>query len=318
MLPLIVYVFVLQPDKFVLEQLKPSDVDQAMKLEVLRTFVENPRSSLQIVVLLLTIVSCSAVILQTLPDLHQTSLFFFWLEAVVTVIFTFELLLRLLAAESLLDFFTDLFNWIDLLAVLPGYVEFALCRNLTLHTMLASPILRIMWLIRIFRFLKLTRKCPTLALCSAMFFHVLNSSALAILAILSFLIIVSASLLYLVESDRCEELGLPCHGFESIPSSFWFSTITLTTVGYGDVYPFTQMGRTIAAFLAVCAVILMSLSTALLSVNFERSKGYLDLETSEQEMLRDLKKAPLLQLKAMPQLLLVVGVVVLRVPKSSF
>ena len=45
--------------------------------------------------------------------------------------------------------------------------------------------------------------------------HPLPGSALAILAVLSFLIVVSASLLYLVESDRCEERGLPCHGFDA-------------------------------------------------------------------------------------------------------
>ena len=122
--------------------------------------------------------------------------------------------------------------------------------------------------------------------------QVFNSSALAILAVLSFLIVVSASLLYLVESDRCEERGIPCNGFESIPASFWFSTITLTTVGYGDVYPFTPTGRAIAAFLAVCAVILLSLSTALLSNNLTESRTTEELDANEQEMLQDMRKVP--------------------------
>lgn len=254
--------------------------------EDLRRFVEKPQSSrlssiFHFCVLLLIIISCTTVILQTLPQFHNTSLP--WLEVVVTIVFTIELLLRFFVAESAVHFLTNPFNLLDLLAVLPGYFELA-APNLTLHTMLTLRILRIMWFIRILRFLRVARQCPSLALWNQLT-HVFNSRALAVLAVLSFLIVVSASLLYLVESDRCEERGLPCNGFESIPASFWFSTITLTTVGYGDTYPFTALGRAIAAFLAVCAVILMSLATALLSVNFAETN-----EDSEQAM-QDLKKA---------------------------
>lgn len=85
---------------------------------------------------------------------------------------------------------------------------------------------------------------------------------------------------------------MPCAGFESIPASFWFSTITLTTVGYGDVYPFTALGRAVAAFLAVCAVILLSLSAALLSVNLAETKRTTQqLDQTEKEMLLELKKS---------------------------
>ena len=161
--------------------------------------------------------------------------------------------------------------------------------------MLALRLLRIVWFIRILRVLKIARHTSPACsrqLSGSMLSQVFNSSALAILAVLSFLIVVSASLLYLVESDRCEERGIPCNGFESIPASFWFSTITLTTVGYGDVYPFTPTGRAIAAFLAVCAVILLSLSTALLSNNLTESRTTEELDAKEQEMLQDMRKVP--------------------------
>lgn len=161
--------------------------------------------------------------------------------------------------------------------------------------MLALRLLRIVWFIRILRVLKIARHTSPVCsrqLSGSMLSQVFNSSALAILAVLSFLIVVSASLLYLVESDRCEERGIPCNGFESIPASFWFSTITLTTVGYGDVYPFTPTGRAIAAFLAVCAVILLSLSTALLSNNLTESRTTEELDAKEQEMLQDMRKVP--------------------------
>ena len=198
-------------------------------------------------------------------------------------------------AESLASF-CNVFNLIDFIAVSPGYFELAFSgQNLTVHMMLALRLLRIVWFIRILRVLKIARHTSPVCsrqLSGSMLSQVFNSSALAILAVLSFLIVVSASLLYLVESDRCEERGIPCNGFESIPASFWFSTITLTTVGYGDVYPFTPTGRAIAAFLAVCAVILLSLSTALLSNNLTESRTTEELDAKEQEMLQDMRKVP--------------------------
>lgn len=251
------------------------------------------RHGWQALVLVLVVVSCSTVILQTLPELHELNLL--WLEVVVTAVFSLELALRLAEASSLADFFTDGLNVVDVIAVLPGYIEAA--ARLTspdLSAPQAVPLLRIAWFIRILRVLKVARYFPSLSLCIGIFLHALSSSALAILAVLSFLMVVSASLLYLVESDRCEELGVPCDGFESIPDSFWFSICTLTTVGYGDVYPVTTVGKAIAAFLAVCAVIIMALAAALLSVHFTEMHLHEHLDFSERSMVEELSKVSVL------------------------
>eukprot|EP00439_Symbiodinium_sp_Y106_P046288 s2964_g5.t3 len=188
----------------------------------LKAFVDDPRSStaaavFQASLLFLIVASSAAVILETLPEFRTWK--FLWLEAIVTVIFTIELALRLCVADSIVGFFTNGFNLVDVVAVLPGYFEFFFGGDThTLHAVLTLRVLRIMWFIRILRLLK--------------------------------------------------ELGLPCKGFESIPASFWFAICTLTTVGYGDVIPFTRIGRVLAAFITVCAVIIMALAGALIYFNF--------------------------------------------------
>lgn len=238
----------------------------------LKAFVDDPRSStaaavFQASLLFLILASSAAVILETLPEFRAWK--FLWLEAIVTVIFTVELALRLCAADSILGFFTNGFNLVDVVAVLPGYFEFFFGGDThTLHAVLTLRVLRIMWFIRILRLLKVARHFPFLSFSMSVLYQVLTSSALLIIAVVGFLMVVSASLLYLVESDRCEELGLPCKGFESIPASFWFAICTLTTVGYGDVIPFTRIGRLLAAFITVCAVIIMALAGALIYFNF--------------------------------------------------
>eukprot|EP00435_Cladocopium_sp_Y103_P042486 s25_g11.t1 len=262
----------------------------------LRAFVEDPYSSyasaaFHVLILLLIVASCTSVILQTMPEYHEQPMFFA-LEALVTVVFTGELLVRLFAASPDVFAIFSALNFLDFAALSPGY---AMLLGAALPKQ-PQQLLQMAWFLRMPRCLKIAQQLhPALErqLSGSMLLHVFNSSALAILAVLSFLVVVSASLLYLVESDRCEERGLPCAGFESIPASFWFSTITLTTVGYGDVYPFTALGRAVAAFLATCAVILLSLSAALLSVNLAETKRtqQVALDQTEKEMLLDLKKS---------------------------
>lgn len=265
----------------------------------LRVFLEDPYSSyasaaFHVLILLLIVASCASVILQTMPENHVKPMFSA-LEALVTVVFSGELLLRLFAAFPDVFALFSALNFLDFVALAPGYATL-LGATAALPKQLRQ-LLQMAWFLRMARCLKIFQQLhPALfsRKLSGSIRHVFNSSALAILAVLSFLVVVSASLLYLVESDRCEERGLPCAGFESIPASFWFSTITLTTVGYGDVYPFTALGRAVAAFLAVCAVILLSLSAALLSVNLAAatpSRSTQHLEQREKEMLLDLKKS---------------------------
>jgi len=216
------------------------------------------------------------VVVQTVPSLRENPIFV-WLEGVTTLLFTVEFALRFVACESVEAFVTNGFNLADLLAIFPGYLELARLRwkrELSLDAIPASPMLtlRIIRLMRILRLVKVVRHSKLLTICVTVLHKTWDSGVAVVVALLLFLVVVSASLLYLVESDRCEELGVSCVGFDSIPAACWFSIMTLTKVGYGDQIPRTTGGKIIAGLMAVvaCHWLSASLQTVLRSV-FERS-----------------------------------------------
>lgn len=248
--------------------------------EKVALFIEQPHSSpaaaaFQAFVVLLIIASSSTVIIKTMPEFHDGNPIFTMLEIVVTLVFTLELTLRFMVAESACAFFTNWLNIVDIIAVLPSYMEVLLPGSGgSASAIISLRVLRLMWLIRILRLAKVARHSRMLSACVMVLSQVMLSSVVVILTLLTFLMVVSASLMYFIESDRCQDLGVPCEGFTSIPSSFWFSISTLTTVGYGDVIPLSFGGKIMASFLSVLGVVVLALAGALLSFDFEDNSGH--------------------------------------------
>ena len=83
-----------------------------------------------------------------------------------------------------------------------------------------------------------------------------------IIGMLAIAILVSGSLLYFAEADAQPDK------FGSIPRSLWWAIVTLTTVGYGDAYPVTTLGRILAGFIAITGVTLIALPTGLFAASF--------------------------------------------------
>eukprot|EP00930_Biecheleria_cincta_P084256 TRINITY_DN73749_c0_g1_i1.p1 TRINITY_DN73749_c0_g1~~TRINITY_DN73749_c0_g1_i1.p1 ORF type:complete len:362 (-),score=49.45 TRINITY_DN73749_c0_g1_i1:91-1176(-) len=243
--------------------------------EKVALFIEQPHSSpaaaaFQAFVVLLIIASSSTVIIKTMPAFQDGNPVFTMLEIVVTLVFTLELTLRFMVSESACSFFMNGLNIVDIIAVLPSFVEVLLPGSGdSASAIMSLRVLRLMWLIRILRLAKVARHSRMLSACVMVLSQVMFSSVLVILTLLTFLMVVSASLMYLIESDHCEDLGVPCEGFASIPASFWFSISTLTTVGYGDVIPLSTGGKLMASFLSVLGVLVIALAGALLSFDFE-------------------------------------------------
>ncbi|CAK0882285.1 unnamed protein product [Prorocentrum cordatum] len=262
----------------------------------LRLLVTDPSSSrmaaaLQAAIVVLIVVSTVVVIVETVPDVRDSRAGLFGgLEMIVTFIFTLELALRWCACSSTAAFVTDVFNIIDMLAILPGFLEMTRSTFMPEEAYssgaaatISLRIIRLLWLIRILRVAKIARHSTLLSICMAVLGKVWRSSIMVILGVILFQMLLSASLLYLVENDLCEELGIKCDGFDSIPAACWFSASTITTVGYGDVIPVTPVGKFIAGFFSICAVVTLALAGALLSHDFaehfreERGRKRLEL-----------------------------------------
>jgi voltage-gated potassium channel len=143
---------------------------------------------------------------------------------------------------------------IDLLAVLPFYLTF-------LHADLR--ILRVMRLIRIVRIAKLGRYLDSLDL----FRRVIRQEKEALILTGSFLMavaIVASALMYFTES------AVQPDKFPSIPATLWWALVTMTTVGYGDVFPVTPLGRVLGALTALMGVVTIALPTAIIGSAFLR------------------------------------------------
>lgn len=122
-------------------------------------------------------------------------------------------------------------------------------------------VLRGIRLFRLFRIFKLARYSRSLRA----FGRVFRSKAeelILTLAMVGFLVLVASSLLFYAEHGAQPDL------FSSIPAAMWWGVVTLTTVGYGDVYPVTVIGRVMGSVFALSAVLLIALPTAILGAAF--------------------------------------------------
>jgi voltage-gated potassium channel len=82
------------------------------------------------------------------------------------------------------------------------------------------------------------------------------------IAIIFILLIISSSLLYYVEHDAQPDK------FRNIPEAMWWGVVTLTTVGYGDIYPITPLGKILSSIISLLGIGLFALPTGLLSAGF--------------------------------------------------
>lgn len=179
------------------------------------------------------------------------------------IIFTIEYALRLLTADlmypkssvggAVLRVIISFYGIIDLAAILPFYLPLLIALDLRF--------VRILRLLRLFRILKLTRYNHSMELVV----HVLKDkkSELGITVFVTFILMLLASaFMYFAEHEAQPE------AFPNIVASFWWAITTLTTVGYGDVYPITDGGKIIASFMAVLGIAVVALPTGILSSAF--------------------------------------------------
>ncbi|KAM3855829.1 voltage-gated potassium channel regulatory subunit KCNF1 [Vipera latastei] len=187
------------------------------------------------------------------------------IETACIVWFTLEYVLRLISSPNKLHFALSFMNIIDIFAILPFYVSLILTHlgtklmELT-NVQQAVQALRIMRVARIFKLARHSSGLQTLTYALKRSFKELG----LLLMYLAVGIFVFSALGYTVEQSHPETL------FKSIPQSFWWAIITMTTVGYGDIYPKTILGKLNAAISFLCGVIAIALPIHPIINNFVR------------------------------------------------
>ena len=190
------------------------------------------------------------------------------LDIICTVFFSLELIARFTFAPNKLRFVKSIMNIIDLLALVPLYVqvifEQSSLQACYLNERLVIEILFILRIIRMFRVFHLVKHYQALKV----LVYSLKASLHELLMLLIFLMIgmlVFATMIYYTERKDAVN---PSDTFNTIPVGFWWAIITMTTVGYGDKYPSTPVGYVVGTACAVSGVLLLALTFPVISNNF--------------------------------------------------
>jgi voltage-gated potassium channel len=175
------------------------------------------------------------------------------LEWVFTLLFTTEYIARLVCVRRPLRYARSGYGIIDLLAVLPTYVA------LLVPGVNALIDVRVLRLLRVFRILKLAAYVAEFGALG----HALAASKRKILVFMSFVmlvVMVMGTLMYVVEG--------PEHGYTSIPVGVYWAITTMTTVGFGDITPQTDLGRVIASLMMLIGWGTLAVPTGIVSAEF--------------------------------------------------
>lgn len=225
-----------------------------------------------IAILTLIFLNVIAVIIGSVQSVQESwGAFLNVFEIVSVVVFTAEYLARLVSCtvdprfkgriRGRIRHVFQAMSIIDLLAILPFYLPFL---GIDLRS------LRVLRLLRIVRVAKVGRYYSSLNLIK----HVLQSKKEELIltsALMGLLLVVASSLLY-----YCENAVQP-DAFSSIPATMWWAVATLTTVGYGDMYPVTLMGKLCASIIAILGIGMFALPTGIIGAGFveaiQKKKG---------------------------------------------
>ena len=186
-----------------------------------------PGRAFDLVMQALILFSIFSFSIETLPDLEaSTRIFLDISEVIIVIVFTVEYLLRLYVAGRKLGYVLSFYGLIDLIAIVPFYIM----SSIDLRS------LRIFRLLRLFQLMKLLRFSKAMRRFSRAF--VIAKEEIVVFSVVTVMLLyLSAVGIYYFENEAQPE------AFKSIVHSLWWAVTTLTTVGYGDVYPITAGGK---------------------------------------------------------------------------
>jgi len=198
---------------------------------LLHRTLEDPSSSplaqgISSLIVVLILVSTVAICIETLPDLEDSDVWF-PLETVIVIIFTVEYVLRILVTRNILKFIIAPLNVIDLLAIVPYYIELWVDAGAAQ----SLRVFRVVRLARIFRLFKISRYSSYMQIMA----EALSRSADAfglLLFFVSIAVIIFSSVMYFAEKDEPPSTTSGINPFTSIPATFYWCIVTMTTVGY--------------------------------------------------------------------------------------
>lgn len=219
------------------------------------------------------------------------------LETVCIMVFTVEYVLRIITCTtsmSLVSFIFAPMNIIDFVAIVPYYLDLILAAAKVSVSVEALSLLRVVRLTRVVRIFKMSKNFQGLIVLGRTLYRSLTAITLLLTFVIT-LIVIFATLIYQFESGEwTEDAAHPGWGtfnradgkpspFVSIFHSFYWVLVTMTTVGYGDMYPITAMGWVVAGLAMMSGLIVLTLPITIIGANF-------DEESREQHRINERRR----------------------------
>ncbi len=215
-------------------------------------------------IIILIILNIIAVILETVHSLHEAyGVFFHYFDLISVIIFSAEYILRVWSCDhdprykhtayGRIKYIFSTAGLIDLLAILPFYIHVIVGLDLR--------VLRILRLFRFFRLFRLTAYMRSAKMVRNVFVSRANELKLSLVLIV-FLIIIASCLLYFAEHNAQPQV------FSSIPATFWWAVVTVTSVGYGDMVPITVLGKILTAVISLSGLAIFALPAGIITSGF--------------------------------------------------
>ncbi|XP_034255872.1 potassium voltage-gated channel protein Shaker isoform X8 [Thrips palmi] len=303
-----------EDEGFIKEEEKPlPDHEFQRKVWLLFEYPESSQAARVVAIISVVVILLSIVIfcLETLPEFKHYRVFntttngtkieedevpditdpFFLIETICIVWFTFELWVRFLACPNKLNFFRDVMNIIDIIAIIPYFITLATVvaeeedtvqaprapvspQDKSTNQAMSLAILRVIRLVRVFRIFKLSRHSKGLQILG----RTLKASMRELGLLIFFLfigVVLFSSAVYFAEA------GSENSFFKSIPDAFWWAVVTMTTVGYGDMTPVGVWGKIVGSLCAIAGVLTIALPVPVIVSNFNY---FYHRETDQEDM----------------------------------
>ncbi|XP_035258023.1 potassium voltage-gated channel subfamily C member 2-like isoform X2 [Anguilla rostrata] len=212
-----------------------------------------------------------------------------YVEGVCVLWFTIEFLVRVTFSPDKLEFVKSVLNIIDFVAILPFYLEVGLSGLSSKAAKDVLGFLRVVRFVRILRIFKLTRHFVGLRVLG----HTLRASTNEFFLLIIFLalgVLIFATMIYYAErigASPTDPTASHHTQFKNIPIGFWWAVVTMTTLGYGDMYPQTWSGMLVGALCALAGVLTIAMPVPVIVNNFGM---YYSLAMAKQKLPKKRKK----------------------------
>ena len=204
------------------------------------------------IVLIVTIVlSIITVLLDSVVEYSIKYGYYFYLaEWTFTILFSLEYFLRIYSIRKPKSYIFSFFGIIDFLAIIPTYISYFF------PGAQVFSVIRVLRVLRIFRILKLIQFMGEADLLKKAMIASRRKIFVFLFSVVN-IVIILGSIMYLVEGEAA--------GFDNIPRSIYWAIVTLTTVGYGDISPITNLGQAIAAIIMIMGYGLIAVPTGIVT-----------------------------------------------------